>query len=123
MGRKGNPLNENEHLIEENNRLKARPGITESEPSKNSITKSTAQNTFPDEQSTGSASFPAVNTSSDSISKIKLFMSLFKGREDVFASRWENKKFVEGDVPFKMIDKIFLEYYYYRYYLLPEENL
>ena len=33
-----------------------------------------------------------VNNTSDSISKIKLFMSLFKGRDDVYAKRWENKK-------------------------------
>jgi|GEM_PF-3659322 len=71
-------LNEIDHLTVENNRLKARLGMIEPEPSKNSITKSTAQHSFPDEQSTGSASFPAVNTSSDSISKIKLFMPLFK---------------------------------------------
>ncbi len=33
-----------------------------------------------------------VTNHSDSHSKIKLFMSLFKGREDVYATRWENKK-------------------------------
>ncbi len=32
-----------------------------------------------------------VNNSSDSFSKIRLFMSLFKGREDVYAKRWENR--------------------------------
>jgi hypothetical protein len=62
-------LNENDHLIEENNRLKEMLGITEPEPLKDSIIKSTAQNAFPDEQSTGSASFPALNNSSDSILK------------------------------------------------------
>jgi hypothetical protein len=32
-----------------------------------------------------------VNKHSSSIEKIELFMSLFKGREDVYAKRWENK--------------------------------
>ncbi|MCK9411811.1 MAG: DEAD/DEAH box helicase family protein [Prolixibacteraceae bacterium] len=32
------------------------------------------------------------NKKSDSREKIKLFMSLFRGRDDVFAKRWENKK-------------------------------
>jgi hypothetical protein len=84
-------LNENDRLTVENNRLKASLGITESELSKNSITKLTARNIFPDEQSTGGASFPAVNNSSDSTAKIMLFMALFKGRDDVFGTRWENR--------------------------------
>ncbi len=33
---------------------------------------------------------PDIHNASDSISKIRLFMSLFKGREDVYAKRWEN---------------------------------
>ena len=33
-----------------------------------------------------------VNKKSDSTEKIKLFMSLFRGRDDVFAKRWENNK-------------------------------
>ncbi|KAF0235836.1 MAG: type III restriction protein res [Prolixibacteraceae bacterium] len=33
-----------------------------------------------------------VNKHSSSTEKIELFMSLFKGREDVYAKRWENKK-------------------------------
>ncbi|HEY5510135.1 MAG TPA: hypothetical protein VIK10_03825 [Prolixibacteraceae bacterium] len=32
------------------------------------------------------------NKKSDSTEKIKLFMSLFRGRDDVFARRWENNK-------------------------------
>ena len=34
----------------------------------------------------------AINKLSDPNEKIKLFMSLFKGRDDVYAKRWENKK-------------------------------
>ena len=33
-----------------------------------------------------------MDSTSDSISKIRLFMLLFRGREDVYAKRWENKK-------------------------------
>lgn len=33
-----------------------------------------------------------INKKSDSREKIKLFMSLFKGRDDVYAKRWENNK-------------------------------
>jgi superfamily II DNA or RNA helicase len=33
-----------------------------------------------------------VNKRSSSAEKIELFMSLFRGREDVYANRWENKK-------------------------------
>ena len=33
-----------------------------------------------------------INNLSNPVEKIKLFMSLFKGRDDVYAKRWENKK-------------------------------
>ncbi len=33
-----------------------------------------------------------INKYSTSVEKIELFMSLFRGREDVYAKRWENKK-------------------------------
>lgn len=40
--------------------------------------------------------FPAdsavINKRSDSAEKVRLFMSLFRGRDDVYAQRWENKK-------------------------------
>lgn len=35
---------------------------------------------------------PDINNLSTPAEKIKLFMSLFKGRDDVYAKRWENKK-------------------------------
>jgi superfamily II DNA or RNA helicase len=40
-----------------------------------------------------------VNRFSDPDEKIKLFMSLFKGRDDVYAKRWVNKKGVSGYSP------------------------
>ena len=35
---------------------------------------------------------PCITNNSSSVEKIKLFLSLFKGRDDVFARRWENPK-------------------------------
>jgi hypothetical protein len=41
-----------------------------------------------------------VDNTSDSSAKIHLFMSLFKGRSDVYAKRWENKnKGISGYSP------------------------
>ena len=85
-------LNENNRLIEENNRLKAQLGITNFECFKINITKNIAENAIPDDESHEDASLFNVNNTSDSMAKIKLFMSLFKGRDDVYATRWENKK-------------------------------
>ena len=85
-------LTDNYRLTAENNRLKAQLGITNSERLKINITKNIAENAIPDEESHDDPSFFNVNNTSDSVSKIKLFMSLFKGRDDVYAMRWENKK-------------------------------
>jgi superfamily II DNA or RNA helicase len=85
-------LNENNRLLEENNRLKARLGITEFEPSKGSTIKTTAQKILFSGEPALRSSLQVLNNTSDTKSKIKLFMSLFKGRDDVFATRWENKK-------------------------------
>ncbi|MGV8137104.1 MAG: hypothetical protein AB2L20_17970 [Mangrovibacterium sp.] len=38
-----------------------------------------------------SESIQGVNKRSDPDEKIRLFMSLFRGRNDVYAKRWENK--------------------------------
>ncbi|MBS1258579.1 MAG: hypothetical protein MAG551_01638 [Candidatus Scalindua arabica] len=40
-----------------------------------------------------------LNSFSDTKNKIILFMSLFKGRENVYAKRWQNKKGVSGYSP------------------------
>ena len=85
-------LSENKRLIKENDRLKVQLGITKCKPSENRIAESTTEiNTLEDEPSDTNA-LSHVNNKSDSISKIKLFMSLFKGRDDVYAKKWENKK-------------------------------
>ena len=85
-------LSENKRLIKENDRLRVQLGITKCKPSENRIAElTTEKNTLEDEPADTSA-FSAVNNTSDSISKIKLFMSRFKGRDDVYAKKWENKK-------------------------------
>ncbi len=85
-------LNENNRLAEENIRLKTQLGITDFTRSEIIIAKNIAENAIPDEKPHDDTSFFNVNNKSDSISKIKLFISLFKGRDDVYATRWENKK-------------------------------
>jgi len=40
-----------------------------------------------------------INKHSSALQKIQLFMSLFRGRNDVYAKRWENKKGVSGYSP------------------------
>jgi superfamily II DNA or RNA helicase len=85
-------LSENSRLIKENDRLKARLGIAGRKPAENRIAVPTAEKSIRDDELTDSASFSGVNNRSDSISKIRLFMSLFKGRDDVYAKKWENKK-------------------------------
>ncbi len=85
-------LSENSRLVKENDRLKAQLEITKHKPSENRIAESTPEKNMLDDDPTDSTSFSDVNNTSDSISKIKLFMSLFKGRDDVYAKKWENKK-------------------------------
>jgi hypothetical protein len=85
-------LSENSRLAKENDWLKAQLGITKSEPSENRIAESTPEKNILEDQPADTAAFSNVNNTSDSISKIKLFMSLFKGRDDVYAKKWENKK-------------------------------
>jgi hypothetical protein len=78
-------------LTEENIHLRTQLELPESElVPKIASAKSTETDTLHKESTRGS-SYPAVDCTSDSLSKIRLFMSLFKGRKDVYAKRWENK--------------------------------
>ena len=77
-------------LTQENNKLKAKLGVTESEPIPKTVSLKNTESKIPDDES-AQKSFSGVDCTSDSLSKIRLFMSLFKGREDVYAKRWENK--------------------------------
>jgi superfamily II DNA or RNA helicase len=85
-------LIENSRLTKENDRLTAQLGIAKRKPSENRITASATGKSIHDDEPTDTGSFSDVNNASDAISKIKLFMSLFKGRNDVYAKKWENKK-------------------------------
>jgi superfamily II DNA or RNA helicase len=86
-------LNNYNRLKDENRRLKEQLGLRdtensssfmpESKPDKRNPTTTEGPNKLPDSV--------IVNTS-DSSEKIKLYLTLFKGRDDVYAKRWENKK-------------------------------
>ncbi len=84
-------LKEAEHLRKENSILKeklgedqAGPSLIKDEFSKKQITS--------DVKTSNNPAHLKINKKSDPASKIKLFMSLFKGRNDVYATRWKNKK-------------------------------
>jgi hypothetical protein len=85
-------LTENKALKEENLSLEAKLGLAESVESRPcpegphrdvSLTEISCQN----------------HANSDSMKKIRLFMSLFKGRDDLYAKRWENKNGESGYAP------------------------
>jgi len=54
-----------------------------------------------DQEPSAEPLFSSINNLSDPMEKIRLYMSLFKGRDDVYALRWENpKKGTSGYSPF-----------------------
>ncbi len=79
-------LAEIERLREENVRLKARLGLGDGEHSVRAYSE-------PDDETVQSASgnLAAITASSSAADKIALFRSLFRGRDDVYALRWENR--------------------------------
>lgn len=78
--------NENRRLSNELRREKSRS------PEYNSALFPSETNKPEYETETDDRGVAVVNNESDSFSKIRLFMSLFRGREDVYAKRWENEK-------------------------------
>lgn len=76
---------ENEQLRKENQSLKKQLGIGIDKDAKKAI-----------EEDRGVISFNKNNSSEE---KIKLFQSLFKGRKEVYAKRWENQKRKSGYSP------------------------
>ncbi len=84
-------LEEINRLTKENSQLKAQLGLTRSELSQNTTSAIKTEKKRPDDESTDRNCFSDVDSTSDALSKIRLFMSLFKGRDDVYAKRWENK--------------------------------
>ncbi len=77
-------------LTKENSRLKAQLGLTRSELTRKTPKEIKTAINIPSDESTDKNCCSDVDSTSDSISKIRLFMSLFKGRDDVYAKRWEN---------------------------------
>ena len=84
-------LEEVNRLRKENSLLKAQLGLTKPELSQNTPSKIRIEQSISDDESTDRNGFSGVESTSDSLAKISLFMSLFKGRDDVYAKRWENK--------------------------------
>ncbi|MFO7657787.1 MAG: DEAD/DEAH box helicase family protein, partial [Bacteroidales bacterium] len=84
-------LIENNNLKEEIKRLKACPDDAVPDKVENIVypVNHEQNNTVAENFLAGSA---FITKRSDSAEKIRLFMSLFRGRDDVYAKRWENKK-------------------------------
>ncbi len=87
---------ENHLLREEIKRLKLQVGIPEQQGIPFEFSE---QKLMPemikadcDEIKIDEVKITAINNWSTPTEKIKLFMSLFRGRDDVYAKRWENKK-------------------------------
>jgi hypothetical protein len=83
-------LKQANRLTQENNRLRAKLGLPESESIPKTVSAKDTESKITDDESVQKG-FSGVDCTSDSFSKIRLFMSLFQGREDVYAKRWENK--------------------------------
>jgi len=85
---------ENEQLKEEIKKLKASLGELLPPDLPESVSFSEDQNelNFKVKKEEDSGSLFPLNKKSDTKEKVRLFMSLFKGREDVYARRWENSK-------------------------------
>jgi hypothetical protein len=83
-------LEQVDRLTRENRRLKAKLGLQEAQALRNT-TQAIQMECVPNGETNEVKSLADVCSGSDSISKIRLFMSLFRGRKDVYARRWENK--------------------------------
>jgi superfamily II DNA or RNA helicase len=77
-------LAENKALKEENQSLKLRIGLAE-------FLESRASKDQTRQDAPSAESSPPLNANANPAEKIQLFMSLFKGRNDVYAKRWESK--------------------------------
>jgi hypothetical protein len=84
-------LEQVDQLTRENRILKAKLGLQEPQALRNT-TQAIQMECVPDGEINDVKPLTDLCSASDSISKIRLFMSLFKGRKDVYARRWENKK-------------------------------
>ena len=93
-------LAEKHPLREENEILKARLGITDPpRPDPLQDPENHLPLTFAALESPGKNLQPGIPGQPDPAEKIRLFMSLFKGREDVYARRWQNREGRAGYAP------------------------
>ena len=93
-------LAENHSLREENEILKARLGITDlPRPESPQDTENHLPLVVATLESPEKNPQPGMPSQPDPAEKIRLFMSLFKGRVDVFAKRWQNREGRAGYAP------------------------
>ncbi|MDO8720892.1 MAG: DEAD/DEAH box helicase family protein [Syntrophales bacterium] len=93
-------LAENKALREENDILKSRLGMTDpSRPDPPQDHENHLPLAFPLLESPGKKLLSGIPGQSDPAEKIRLFMSFFKGREDVYAKRWQNREGRAGYAP------------------------
>ena len=78
-------------LTEENKQLKTQLLLVKSDSSQNIALETGSERNIGVDISSYKKSFSDMDNESDSSDKVYLFMALFKGREDVYATRWENK--------------------------------
>lgn len=93
-------LDENKALREENEILRTRLGITDPSrpnPPRNPENHSSLAYELPEPPEIKPS--PGTTLRLDPAEKIRLFMSLFKGREDVYAKRWQNREGRAGYAP------------------------
>ena len=92
-------LAENSALREENEILKARLGITDPLPDPHQDPKSHLSLANEKSDVPKVEYPPGIAAQLDPVGKIRLFMSLFKGRADVYAKRWQNREGRAGYAP------------------------
>ena len=97
-------LIENDKLKAENERLKEQLDILNRSKENLNEIKSPIGTADAEEENYSSTiiqseNISSVNQKSKPDEKVKIFMSLFKGREDVFAKRWQNKNGASGYSP------------------------
>jgi superfamily II DNA or RNA helicase len=83
-------LSEIDRLKHENSRLKAQLALVKPSRPPNATTSNQSENNNFGSQTNRETGGFNVSNRSDARIKINLFMSLFKGRKDVYAQRWEN---------------------------------
>jgi len=85
-------LNEFNRLKDENRQLKEQLRLLDTDDSKNSIKTAKTEKNCHEDEIADIISSSIIGSTSDSADKIRLFMTLFKCRQDVYAKRWENSR-------------------------------